>query len=109
LNTNILTRLLNISSKLFSNHKKPIYLDWNATTPVYPEVRDAIIPFLSDCYGNPSSKHWAGRIPKEAMEQSRKNIKQCLNATNHQVIFTGSGTESNNLAIRGYINSLKTN
>ena len=46
---------------------KPIYLDWNASTPVYPEVKDAIIPFITDCWGNPSSGHWAGKIPKDAM------------------------------------------
>jgi cysteine desulfurase len=54
-----------------SNSVKRVYLDFNATTPVYPEVKDAMIPYLTEHFGNPSSGHWAGQEPKRALEKAR--------------------------------------
>ncbi|MBI5233046.1 MAG: cysteine desulfurase NifS [Deltaproteobacteria bacterium] len=80
---------------------KKIYLDHNATTPVDPEVFEAMLPYLKDHWGNPSSIHWAGRIPKKALEEARENIASFLGATPAEIIFTSSGTEGDNLAIKG--------
>jgi len=80
---------------------KKIYLDYAATTPVSEKVYEKMNPFFSDCYGNPSSLHSQGRKAKEAVEKTRKNIKNKLNAKKHKLVFTSGGTESNNLAIKG--------
>ncbi len=78
-----------------------LYLDCNATTPVAPEVVAAMEPFWSGRMGNPSSSHRAGRSARSALEQARQQVATLLNATPKQVIFTGSGTEANHLAILG--------
>jgi cysteine desulfurase len=78
-----------------------IYLDYNATTPVAPEVSAAMRPFFEDFYGNPSSIHAAGRRTRAAIDESRDQIAQILGAKSHEIIFTGGGTESDNLAILG--------
>ncbi len=80
---------------------KQIYFDHNATTPVAPEVFEAMLPYLKDEWGNPSSIHWAGRAPKKAMEEARDMICEFLNCSPVELIFTGNGTESDNLAIKG--------
>lgn len=78
-----------------------VYLDHNATTPVDPEVRDAMQPFLEDEYGNPSSIHGRGREARDAVESARRKVAQALGCTARRVIFTGGGSEADNLAIQG--------
>lgn len=77
-------------------------LDHAATTPIHPLVLDAMWPFLKLSYGNPSSIHELGMTAKRAIEQSRKQIASILNCEPNELIFTGSGTEATNLAIKGY-------
>ncbi len=80
---------------------KPIYLDYNATTPNDPEVISAMLPFLEEHFGNPSSSHQYGRIAKDALEYARKQTASLLNCLPDEIIFTSGGTESNNHAIKG--------
>ena len=81
--------------------KKTIYLDNSATTKVHPEVKDAIQPYLSEKYGNPSSIHHKGQEAKKAVEDARKKVADLINAEPEEIIFTGSGTEGNNMALKG--------
>ncbi|RME41999.1 MAG: cysteine desulfurase [Planctomycetota bacterium] len=78
-----------------------IYLDYNASTPVDPAVREAMLPFLSDRFGNPSSVHVAGRPLREAVERARGQVADLLGASPQEIVFTASGTESNNHVIKG--------
>ncbi len=80
---------------------RQIYLDYNATTPIAPSVLEAMNPFLSGHYGNPSSAHSLGRAAKEAIEDARVKVANLLGCDLEEVIFTSGGTESNNLAIKG--------
>ncbi|MEF8943280.1 MAG: IscS subfamily cysteine desulfurase [Desulfohalobiaceae bacterium] len=79
---------------------REIYLDHNATTPLLPEVRTAIREFLEE-YGNPSSIHQAGARAKTKVEEARRKIAATINCSARRVIFTGNGSEANNLAIKG--------
>ena len=81
---------------------KPIYLDYNATTPIAPEVADAMRPYLYEHFGNPSSSHPYGLQAKLAVENARKQVASAINCEPDEIIFTSGGTESNNTAIRGY-------
>ena len=87
----------------------PIYLDYNATTPVAPEVADAMQPFLRGMFGNPSSSHWYGRRAHEAVERARGDVATLIGARPAEIVFTGCATEANNLALRGVAESLRTN
>ena len=78
-----------------------IYLDYNATTPLAPEVFDAMRPYLERHFGNASSIHAAGREARAAIDDSRDRLARLLGAKSHEIIFTGGGTESDNLAIIG--------
>jgi cysteine desulfurase len=80
---------------------KRIYLDHTATTPLDPRVREAMEPYLTETFGNPSSAHWYGRQAKSALEDARACIARVINARPGEVFFTSGGTESDNLAIRG--------
>jgi cysteine desulfurase len=80
---------------------KPIYLDYNATTPHDPEVIEAMRPFFEEEFGNPSSSHYYGTQPKQAVIRAREQIVTLLNCAPEEVIFTSGGTESNNFAIKG--------
>lgn len=80
---------------------KKIYLDFNASTPIAPEVLEAMEPFLRDHYGNPSSRHWAGTPAKQAVEQAREQVAGLLGCFPDELVFTSGGTESNNHAIKG--------
>jgi cysteine desulfurase len=80
---------------------RPIYLDYNATTPHHPEVIDAMRPFLEEHFGNPSSSHAYGRRTREAVETARRQVATMLNCEPAEILFTSGGTESNNHAIRG--------
>jgi cysteine desulfurase len=81
---------------------KPIYLDYNATTPIAPEVADAMIPYLKGFFGNPSSSHFYGCQTKNAIENARKQLAALLHCEPGEVIFTSGGSESNNYALKGY-------
>lgn len=83
------------------NKRDTIYLDYNATTPVHPAVVDAMIPYLRDFWGNPSSSHAYGRRAAEAVELARAQVAESIGAQPHEIYFTSGGTESNNLAIMG--------
>ncbi|MDP2181908.1 MAG: aminotransferase class V-fold PLP-dependent enzyme, partial [Actinomycetota bacterium] len=78
-----------------------IYLDFNASTPIAPEVREAMQPYLASAYGNPSSTHWAGRPGREAVENARAQVADLLGCTPGEVVFTSGGTEANNHALKG--------
>jgi cysteine desulfurase len=80
---------------------KPIYLDYNATTPIDPEVAEAMRPYISNRFGNPSSSHWYGVQTKDAVEKARNQVANLLNCNPDEVVFTGGGSESNNYAIKG--------
>ena len=79
----------------------PIYLDHNAGTPVLPEVVDAMLPFLREHFGNPSSNHIYGRTMHDAVESAREQVARLIECDPGEVYFTSGGTEANNLAIRG--------
>lgn len=81
--------------------KKPIYLDYNATTPIDPEVAKEMIPYIESFYGNPSSSYSIGRSNKEAVEKARIQVAQLINCQPDEIYFTGCATESNNMAIKG--------
>ncbi len=78
-----------------------IYLDNNATTPVAKEVREAMMSFLSDSYGNPSSIHSGGVTAQEGLENARRQVARLINARPRRIIFTGGGSEADNLALKG--------
>ncbi len=80
---------------------RSIYLDYNATTPIAVEVYEAMLPFLSEYFGNPSSNHRHGRICREAVEMAREQLATLLGANHDDIFFTSGGTESNNLALKG--------
>jgi cysteine desulfurase len=79
----------------------PIYLDYNATTPILPAVLEGMLPFLRDEFGNPSSGHSFGRRAKEAVERARVEVAELLGADAAEIVFTSGGTEANNLALFG--------
>lgn len=78
-----------------------VYLDYNATTPVCPEAREAMLPFLDGEFGNPSSIHAAGRRARAAVDEARDAMAGVLGVRAHEIIFTGGGTESCNLGVIG--------
>ncbi len=82
-----------------------IYLDYNATTPICAEAREAMAPYLAEEFGNPSSIHAAGRVARAAIDDARDQLAHLLGAKPHELIFTGSGTEANNLAVLGLARS----
>ncbi|HSB04373.1 MAG TPA: cysteine desulfurase family protein [Thermodesulfobacteriota bacterium] len=84
-----------------------IYLDYNASTPIAPEVAEAMKPFLTQHYGNPSSHHWAGAPAKEAVEHARRQVADLLQCRPDEIVFTSGGSESNNHAIKGVFFALK--
>lgn len=84
-----------------------IYLDYNASSPIAPEVADAMKPFLTDYYGNPSTNHWAGKPAKEVNERARQQVATLLDCNLDEMIFTSGGSESNNHALKGVFFALK--
>ncbi len=79
----------------------PVYLDYNATTPIAPEVAEAMKPFLEEYFGNPSSSHSYGIKTKMAVENARKQVAELIHCDPWEIVFTSGGTESNNYAIKG--------
>lgn len=86
---------------------RTIYLDYNATTPLDPAVREAMLPFLGEIWGNPSSVHHIGRKARALLDDARDRAAKFLGAKPSEIIFTSGGTESNNLAIFGTARNLK--
>src|SRR5438128_9727067 len=86
---------------------EPIYLDHSATTPVRPEVREAMEPFYGPRFGNPSSVHRWGREARAALDEARERVARCIGAQPDEVCFTSGGTEADNLAIFGPLRSLR--
>lgn len=84
-----------------------IYLDFNASTPITPEVAEAMNPFLSQHFGNPSSQHWAGIPAREAVEHARQQVAELLQCSLGEIVFTSGGSESNNHAIKGVFFALR--
>lgn len=84
-----------------------IYLDYNASTPIAPEVVAAMQPFLSSAYGNPSSGHWAGRPARDAVEAARGQVAALLGCSSDEVVFTSGGSEANNHALKGVAFALR--
>lgn len=80
---------------------KRIYLDYNATTPLKPQVYEAMVPYFKELYGNPSSIHWAGQAGKEALMVAREKVANLFHVDPQEVVFTSGGTEANNLALKG--------
>ena len=78
-----------------------VYLDHNATTPLDPRVREAMMPWLGERFGNPSSVHRRGRAAREAVEAARRHVAELVGAAAREVVFTGSGTEANNAVVWG--------
>lgn len=78
----------------------PIYLDYNATTPIDPDVLEIMLPFLREEFGNPSSSYPLGKKAREAIEQARAHVAALIGASPEEIIFTGGGTEASNIAIR---------
>jgi len=80
---------------------RKVYLDNYAASPLLPEVREAMLPFLGERYGNPSSLHSWGDAAREAVEEARARVAELIGASPEEIIFTSNGTEANNLAIKG--------
>ena len=80
---------------------RKVYFDHNATTPVHPEVAEAVRPYLGELFGNPSSIHFAGREVRKAVEDAREQIAAFYGCRPLEIVFTSSGTESDNLALKG--------
>lgn len=85
----------------------PIYLDYNASTPIDPAVVAAMRPLLDEAFGNPSSGHWASTLAKAALEKARGKIAALLGAAADEIVFTSGGSEANNLALKGTFFALK--
>ena len=87
--------------------QRSVYLDYNATTPLDPAVREAMLPFLGEIWGNPSSIHHIGRKARALLDDARERTAKFLGAKPSEIIFSSGGTESNNLAVLGTARSLK--
>ncbi len=83
--------------------ERRVYLDHVATTPVLPEVLEAMLPYLRDAYGNPQSLHAWGDAAREAIEKAREQVATLVGGSPEEVIFTSSGSEANNLAVKGLV------
>ena len=98
---------LSLSEMLTSKPEKRIYLDNNATTQMADAVREVMIPYLGTAYGNPSSIHNMGRDAREAIEEARRQVAKLINAQPRRVVFTGGGSEADNLALKGVAFALR--
>lgn len=90
-----------VENHVMPHLERPIYLDYNATTPHDPEVVAAMRPYLEEHFGNPSSSHWYGAQTRAAVAEARGQVARLLNCQPADILFTSGGTESNNHAIRG--------
>jgi len=80
---------------------KPIYLDHNSTTPLAPEVLEAMMPYLTEHYGNPSTGHVFGKAARQGLDRARAQVAEALGCEPEEIIFTGGASEANNLAVKG--------
>src|SRR5436190_11282379 len=80
----------------------PAYLDHAATTPMRPEAAEAMLPLLTEHFGNPSGSHAVAREARKALDEAREVVAECLGARPGEVVFTGGGTEADNLAVIGH-------
>jgi len=88
--------------------KKPVYLDYHATTPCDPRVLEAMLPYFCDTFGNPSSRsHAFGRAAEDAVEQARRQVAAVIGARPQEIVFTSGATEANNLALIGAVRARK--
>ena len=87
---------------------KAVYLDHAATTPIRNEVREAMEPYLSESFGNPSSLHRWGREASAALENARATVAEALSVSPKEIYFTRGGTESDNLAVLGCCKFMET-
>jgi cysteine desulfurase len=86
---------------------RTVYLDYNATTPLDPKVREAMLPFLGEIYGNPSSVHHVGRKARAILDDARDRLAKLWRSKPSEIVFTSGGTESNNMAIFGAARALR--
>ncbi len=86
---------------------KPIYLDYNATTPIDPRVQEVMLPFVREHFGNPSSSHAFGVTARKAIEKARQQVAQLLGCQIDEIVFTSGGSESNNWAIKGAVRACR--
>ncbi len=86
----------------------PIYLDYNATTPLRAEVLEAMLPYFQTHFGNPSSVHAIGRRAKQGLETAREQVAALIHSRPTEILFTSGGTESNNLALTGVLHAART-
>src|SRR5215204_2687900 len=84
-----------------------VYLDNSATTPIDPDVLSAMLPFLTEKFGNASSIHHFGQEARAAVDKARHQVSALINARPNEIVFTSGGTEANNLAIRGLLEAQK--
>ena len=98
-NSNVLQE--SVKRTLAMTAKPEVYLDYSASTPVDRRVLEAMMPYFSEVYGNPSSSHRFGRKAEQAVEYARASVARVLNCKPAEIVFTGGGSESDNLAIRG--------
>lgn len=80
---------------------KRIYLDYNATTPIHPEVLETMLPYYGDSFGNPSTIYFFGQETKKATEEAREKVASLLGANPEEIVFTSGGTEADNFALKG--------
>jgi cysteine desulfurase len=92
-----------VSQRLKIGFVERVYLDHNATTPLDPRVLDAMLPVLRDVFGNASSIHWFGQQARAALDEARARVASLIGAAPQEVVFTGSGTEADNAALRGVL------
>ena len=85
----------------------PVYLDHNATTPLEPAVREAMLPWLSEQCGNASSRHDYGRSARRAIDEARSQVASAIGAHFSEIVFTSNGTEANNLFVKGVAACMK--
>src|SRR5436190_8905110 len=90
------------------NSERKVYLDHSATTPIDTRVLDAMLPYLTEKFGNPSSVHYFGQEARAAVDRARRAVATLIGARPNDVVFTSGGTEANNLAIRGLCEAAKT-
>ena len=84
-----------------TNHQQNVYLDYNASTPLHPEVAAVMRDCLSGFHGNPSAPHWAGSPAKRQLEAARQKVATLLGCTTDEIVFTSGGSESNNQVLKG--------